>query len=108
MTADFKRRLSIFGTGLVIGTIASVILFQFWDSGEPADTAKKVDVVLSTCDIASGEVFEKECAEIRKDVAVHFVPPDILYAKELDWHIGKTLRVDVAKGDAIRTVDFEP
>ncbi len=107
-----SKRLRIFLTGVVLGTLVSMVVFQYWqanrDETPAGGTTERSDVVMSTCEMKKGDKLTKECTEIRKEVASQFVPPDTLLSKDLDWHIGKTLAVDIKKGNALRTVDFLP
>lgn len=102
-----KRRVAVFSGGVVIGTLISMVLFHFWQNTDEPRVQDTADIVVSDCELKAGEPLLAECARVRTDVASRFVPPQALEAKDLDWHIGKRLKVDVAEGNALRTVDFQ-
>ena len=83
-----------------------MVVFHLWQDIDEPILEEKVDIVVSDCDIERGDTLRAECARIRTEVPSRFVPPQTLEAKDLDWHIGKRLEVDVASGNALRTVDF--
>jgi len=106
LSDDMKHRLTVYGAGFAVGTVLSVLLFQYADivESQPHEV-EKLDVVLTRCDVHPGEAFERRCAEVRT-VAYQFVPPGALQKKDLSWHIGRTFDVALDAGDVIRTADF--
>lgn len=108
LTPELKRRLAIFGGGAMIGTVFAIALFQWATSNDVSITPERpIRVVMSTCDLEAGDTVTAECVE-EKVVESRFAPPQTLEADDLDWHLGRKVEVDVPKGSAFRTVDFEP
>ena len=105
MKEDTKQRLKIFGAGASIGVVLSILLFQYADYVEGPRRTTKVEVVLTTCDLKAGDVFEEECVE-KRAVAEQFIPPDTIESKQLGLYVGEPVIVDLEKGSAVRTVDF--
>ena len=106
MDANTKRRFAIFGAGAVVGTFLSILLFQYAAYVDGPRETKKVEVVLTTCDLQKGDVFRPECVEERF-VAEQFVPPHTITSDQKGLYVGETLHVGLSPGDAVRTVDFE-
>lgn len=102
-----KRRLSLFAAGASVGCVLSWGLFQYADYVEGPRETTKEEVVMSTCDLSAGDVFEERCIE-KRAVPEQFIPPDTVRTDQMGLYIGETLKVDVASGSAVRTVDFEP
>lgn len=102
-----KRRVTIFSVGVVIGTFASMALFSVWQERDTTGVQQTADVVVTRCALTKGDRLTEECVEVRERVATQHVPPDALMARDLDWHLGKKLVIDVEDGNALRTVDFE-
>ena len=108
MNADTKRRLSVFAAGAAIGTPLAIALFQYatnLQQSAPRET-NNVEVVLTTCSLKPGDVFEEKCVE-KRVVADHFVPPNTIVADEVGLWVGKPLQVALEPGSAVRTVDFD-
>lgn len=101
-----KRRLLVFGSGLLIGSALSVLLFQYADFVEGPRKAEKVEVVLTSCDLAPGDVFEEKCVQ-KRVVAAQHTPPNVVTADQVGLWTGKTVNVKLKSGSAVRTVDFE-
>lgn len=108
LTPEMKRRIAIFGTGALIGTVFAVALFQWAGSNDVSIAPdRKVTVVMSKCDLKRGDLLTADCAEL-KTVASRLAPPQTLMESDLDWHIGRELEVSVDQGSVFRTVDFAP
>ncbi len=101
-----KRRVTIFSAGVVIGTLVSIVLFQLWQDIDEPMLEERVDIVVAACSLEAGQALEASCARVREGVPSRYVPPQTLLAKDLDWHLGKEISVDIAEGNAIRIVDF--
>lgn len=107
MDQDLKRRVVIFAQGAGIGTLLSVGLFMFWMGKKQAEpeVEETREVVVSTCDLKAGQILEESCTE-RRAVVTRFIPPQSLEAGRLPYALNRTLKVDVPKGHAFRSVDF--
>ncbi len=106
MTSDFKRRATVFGVGLGIGTLLSILLFQYAAYVEGPRETENVEVILTTCDLKVGQVFEESCVE-KRIIAHQFTPPDVVMSDQVGLYVGRKVNVAMKAGDAIRTVDFE-
>ncbi len=106
MSPDTKRRLLIFGTGLLVGSLLSILLFKYADFVEGPRSTEKVEVVLTRCDLAPGDVFEEKCVE-KRVVAAQHTPPDVVTSDQVGLWVGRTVAVKLNSGSAVRTVDFE-
>lgn len=107
MKADTKRRFTVFGAGLFVGCILSVFLFQYASMVEGPRETENLEVVLTTCPLAPGDVLEERCIE-RRVVAHQFTPPDVLTTDQLGLYVGRPITVALEPGSAVRTVDFRP
>ena len=102
-----KRRLTMFGAGVVLGLPLAIGLYQYArgvQEGQPRETTN-LEVVLTTCALEPGDLFEERCIE-RRVVAQQFVPPDAVMADNVASWIDKPVHVSLSVGDAVRTVDF--
>lgn len=106
MSPDMKRRLTVFGTGVLIGSILSYFLFKYASFVEQPRTVENVEVVLTTCALEPGDVFEARCVE-KRVVASQFVPPDTVTTSQMGLYVGRPVKVALTPGSAVRTVDFE-
>lgn len=106
MNQEMKERLKLFGLGAGVGTGLSILLLMGWFTSyePPAEVTKRV--VVSSCDLKSGETLTEKCIEIR-DVAERFVPPGGLEAERLPYALNKKVKVDVPSGHAFRGDDIE-
>ena len=109
MTSDTRRRLLIFGTGAMIGTLLSILLFR-WSGyvreNEPRES-EQLEVILSSCQLAPGDIFAESCVQ-KRVIEYQFVPPDAVQSHELGLFVGRAVNVAIEPGSAVRTVDFEP
>lgn len=105
MNDDIKRRLKIFGVGLAIGLMLSMVLLTFAQHRE-REEVEQIEVVLTNCDLAPGDVLEESCVETLT-VAYSRLPPKPLRARDLDWHLGKKVVTRLEAGSVLRTPDFE-
>ena len=108
MKADTKRRLTVFGAGVILGTPLSIGLFQYAKmsmENNPRET-NNVEVVLTSCELQPGDVFEERCVQ-KRVIAEHFVPPDTIMADQVGLWLGKKVNVGLEPGSAVRTVDFD-
>lgn len=109
MTSDTKRRLLIFGTGALIGTFLSILLFRwagYVRENEPHE-AQKLEVILSSCALQPGDIFEEKCVQ-KRIIEYQFVPPEAVESHQVGLYVGRAVNVAVEPGSAIRTVDFAP
>ena len=97
----------MFGAGVLIGSVLSYFLFQYAAMVERPREVRSVEVVVTACDLAPGDVFEERCAE-KRVVAERFVPPDTVLSDQIGLYVGRRLEVALEKGSAVRTVDFQP
>ncbi len=104
-----KRRLRLFGTGALIGLPLSIALFQYASrvQQEQPREVDNVEVVLTTCALEPGDLFEQRCVEARV-VPKQFVPPDAIAFDNIASWVDKPVHVKLAPGHAVRTVDFAP
>lgn len=108
MDADTKRRVTVFGTGVLLGLPLAIGLYQYAANereNRPRETTN-VEVVLTSCALAPGDVFEEKCVE-RRVIAEHLVPPDVIVADNVASWTGKPIQVELTAGQAVRTVDFD-
>lgn len=108
MKPDMKRRLTVFGAGFLLGLPIAIGLFQYAASVQeqhPRET-HNVEVVLTTCALQPGDVFEERCVE-KRVVAEQFVPPGTIAADQVGMWVGRKLAVALDPGSAVRTEDFE-
>ena len=109
MNADTRRRLTVFGAGMLLGLPLAVGLFQYASKVQqetPRET-DNVEVVLTKCALQPGDKFDRSCVQ-RRVVARHFVPPDVIAADNVESWIDRELNVALEEGSAVRTVDFAP
>lgn len=109
MTGDTKRRLLIFGTGAMIGTFLSIALFRWagWVRENEPRQSEKLEVILSSCQLAPGDVFAESCVQ-KRVIEYQFVPPDAVQSHEVGLYVGRAVNVAIEPGSAVRTVDFAP
>lgn len=107
MQPDMKRRLTVFGAGVLLGIPLAVGLFQYaMDVQESKPRAtNNIEVALTKCALSPGDVFEERCVEPRV-IAEQFVPPNAIPVDNIASWTGKQIWVELAEGSAVRTVDF--
>lgn len=108
MDRQTKRRVTVFGAGMLLGTPIAIALFYWAASVQESQPRKtnNVEVVLTKCDLQPGDLFEERCIE-RRVVAEQFVPPDVIPADNIASWVNQPIHVELAAGSAVRTVDFQ-
>lgn len=109
MDVHTKRRITVFGAGMLLGTPLAIALFSWATSVQESQPREvnNIEVVLTSCDLRPGDLFEERCVE-RRVVAEQFTPPDVIASDNIASWLGKPVYVELAAGSAVRTVDFQP
>ena len=105
VNSDLKRRMLIFGTGVMLGGVMSIYLLRYAAENQESAPLETIHVAISTCDLKAGDLFEERCAE-KREVETRLTPPDVLLMKRTPLYVGKELATGVPVGNAFRVVDF--